>query len=330
MYKIKEKIDDFIVEEKIQLKLDDSGSYAYFWLSKKGYTTQRAMDKISGFLRCRVRDIGFAGNKDKQAVTRQAISIKDPSSRINSDRFEVFNSELLSLEYIGRGGNPVSLGDLDGNEFKIVIRDCDNEPHKIEQLINYFDEQRFSETNVGVGKAIVKGDMKTACSLIQADDVRMHLEKSPNDCVGAMKHLPLKIRMLFVHAYQSWIWNETVSKYLQCKYNGSEIIQYKFGKLVFPKQVVEDTNVPIIGFGSEDVYGDVGNIIKEIMKKESITKRDFIIRQMPELSAEGGMRDIAVAVSNLEIEKKGDKEYMIKFLLQKGSYATMAVKQMMA
>ncbi len=329
MYTLKTKPEDFVVEEKIQLKLDDSGQYVYYWLRKKEYTTQRALDRIAGILQKRVRDIGFAGNKDKVAVTKQAISIKDPERRLGENNFDGFNSDELSLEYIGRGKNPISLGDLDGNRFEIILRDCDKEPKSISQMVNYFDEQRFSKTNVQVGRAIVKKDMKQAALLIRFSDTENYLEENPTDFVGAMKKLPLKIRLLHVHSYQSWMWNECVSEYLQCKYKDVEKVQYSQGKFVFSKTTVNNEKVPIIGFGSDDASGEMGKIIREVMKKEGLTKQDFVIRAMPELSAEGGSRDIAVTVSKLVIEKTHEKTYKISFTIPKGSYATIAIKQMM-
>ena len=329
MYKIKQTPEDFVVEEIIELELADDGDYVYFWLNKKGFTTANAIEKISRFIRCKLRDIGFAGNKDKQAITKQAISIKDPGKRISKTRFEKFNSEKIFLEYIGRGKKPISLGDLEGNRFEIVLRECEKEPENIKQFINYFDEQRFSETNKDVGKAIVKGDFKKACGLINAEEVKAHLEKNQNDFVGAMKRLPLKTRLLHIHAYQSWLWNETVKEYLQSRHKDLLKQQYSLGELVFPKSSIEAEAVPIIGFGTEIGTDEIGKIIKQIMEKEEITQRDFIIRSMPELSAEGGERELAVEIADIGIEKIGEKEYKIKFFLPKASYATMAIKRMM-
>ncbi len=329
MYALKSKPEDFVVEEQIRLEQDKEGQYAYYWLRKRSYTTQRAVDRIAGFLKKKVRDVGFAGNKDKQAVTKQAVSIKDPDRRVGKKTFESFNSEIVSLEHIGRGNKPISLGDLDGNRFEIFLRECDKEPRAVKQLINYFDEQRFSETNVEVGRAIVKRKLKKACSLIRFDDVHKHLDQNPNDHVGAMKKIPLKIRMLHVHSYQSWLWNETASQYLQCKYDVVKV-PYSLGELSFPKGEVTEMSIPIIGFGTEQAGQQVMNIINKLMKNESITKRDFVIRSMPELSAEGGEREMAVPVSDLSIEKKGEKEFLVRFFLPKGCYATMLIRQMMA
>jgi tRNA pseudouridine13 synthase len=330
MYLLKSKPEDFIVEEKITLHLDEEGGYAYFWLRKRGYTTVRALEKIAAFLNIRLRDIGFAGNKDKEAVTKQAISIKDPGRRIGERRFEKFNSPDLPLEYIGRGKAPISLGELEGNRFEIIIREADKEPARITQFVNYFDDQRFSETNKDVGKAILKAEFKKACELIKADEVARHLKEKPNDCVGAMKKLPLKIRQMHIHAYQSWLWNETVKLYLQCKYRNFKKCSYSLGELVFPNISLPIVSIPIIGFGYEKASKEVEGIIKGIMKKEGLTERDFIIKAMPELSAEGGKRELVAEVHELKIEKIGGKEYKLIFSLPKGCYATMAVKRMMA
>jgi len=330
MYAIKQNPTDFIVVEIINLKLDETGEHAYFWLNKKDYNTVNAIERVSGFLNIPSKNIGFAGNKDKQAVTRQAISIKDPGRRIGKDRFQNFNSDLISLEYIGRGKGQIYLGQLEGNSFEIIVRDCDKEPTKVSQFINYFDEQRFSETNKEVGKAIVKGELKRACELILADCVKAHLLKNPNDFVGAMTTLPLKVRQMHIHAYQSYIWNETVAEYLKRKYKELTFSKYSLGELAFPNISTPIVSVPIVGFSIECEDEEMMNIVHEIMKKEKIQERDFIIKSMPELSVECGKRDIAVEIKGLEIEKKDEKTFLLKFSLQKGSYATMAVKRMMA
>jgi tRNA pseudouridine13 synthase len=330
MYKIKSKPEDFVVEEQINLHIDDSGDYAYFWLRKRGYTTVRALEKIAGFLGCRLREIGFAGNKDKEAVTKQAISIKDPGRRIGEKRFERFNSAELSLEYIGRGKAQICLGELEGNRFDIVVRECGKAPSAVKQFINYFDDQRFSETNKEVGKAIMKGELKKACELINAKEVAEHLSENPNDYVGAMKKLPLKIRIMHIHAYQSWIWNETVKEYIATKHKDTVTASYSLGELVFPAGEIAQETIPLAGFGAENCNSDVDPIINKIMKNEMIAERDFIIKSMPEISAEGGKRELVAEVKGLKMEKIDDKTYRLKFFLPKGCYATMAVKRMMA
>ena len=71
------------------------------------------------------------------------------------------------------------------------------------------------------------------------------------------------------------------------------------------------------------------------MEKEEIDYRDFIIKQMPELTSEGNSRKVFAEVKKLKIGKlekdelnKGKNKVKIKFFLDKGCYATMLIKNM--
>ena len=76
---IKQLPEDFIVEElqPAKLKLSPGNcNYKYFWLTKKGLSTLEAIRAISDYLGISKDRIGFAGAKDKKAVTTQLISIR--------------------------------------------------------------------------------------------------------------------------------------------------------------------------------------------------------------------------------------------------------------
>ena len=74
MYKIKQIPEDFIVKEINDIILNNDGKYSYFLLKKKNYNTLNAIKAIAKKLKINEKDIGFAGNKDKEAVTKQTIS----------------------------------------------------------------------------------------------------------------------------------------------------------------------------------------------------------------------------------------------------------------
>lgn len=308
MIELKAVPDDFIVKEVIDLKIG-KGIYSYYTLKKRDYTTMSAVSLVAKKLGVKVKDIGFAGNKDRKAVTEQAISILNGPQRD-------FGFKDISLKFIGRGSERINLGANEGNSFELVVRNVDKQPEKKEFIINYFDEQRFSDDNVELGKMIVKGDFKKACDLLEKEkEVADYLKISQNDYVGALKKINKKLLRLFVHAYQSFIWNATISEYLK-KHKASKI------------------KIPIAGFGTE-LEGEVGEIIKMILVKEKINLRDFVIKPLPELSSEGTERDLIAEIKNLKIGSleadelnKGKKKIKISFFLQKGSYATLVVKQL--
>ncbi|MBI4149803.1 tRNA pseudouridine(13) synthase TruD [Candidatus Woesearchaeota archaeon] len=334
MYTIKQIPGDFVVIEESIVKPSKEGHYAYFKLWKKEYTTLRAIEHLAEFLHMPQKDIGFAGSKDKEAITEQVISIKNG----NASLAEKFKRDDLKLTFLGYGKVPISLGDLKGNHFEIVIRNLDHAPQKVGFITNYFDDQRFSTSNAAIGKAMIQGKFEEASTLINEKSVQQHLEEEPKDFVGALSTLPFKTLQLYIHAYQSLLFNQAVNEYLQCKYSPEELIylSYAHGKLACPKKQPENMAFPLVGFGVAYPNKEIETIYKRLLKHDGLTERSFVVRAFPDLSAEGDTRALVVNVQNLKIEKledddlnTGKKKCKVSFFLQKGSYATLVIKRMM-
>jgi len=261
-------------------------------------------------------------------VTEQYISIFRGGRSFENAKFD-----NISLKFIRNGNEPISLGGNIGNKFEIVIRNLDSkEINKIKKfgnkpvpVPNYFGQQRFGNNNHSIGKNIVKNDFKGAVELLieneQDENIKQHINKNPNDFVGAIKKIPLKTRKIFVHAYQSYLFNKALYLFLETI---DENNHNEFNKV----------EIPLIGFGSE--INTIENkklreIVEKIIKGENISPRDFIIRSMPELSSEGVPRKMFFEMKNLKIgiEEKdlNPKMKMIKlnFELEKGCFATTAL-----
>ena len=337
MYTLKQLPEDFMVKEISNVKADPQGKYLYFWLKKKGLNTIDAVKEIARQLRIKEKQIGFAGSKDKHAVTEQMVSLLGVT-RENVERVKIND---VSLEYYGYGNKPISLGDLEGNRFEIIIRNIELEKtEKILWLENYFDEQRFSQNNVNIGKYLLKKDFRRAASFIDDLKAQKYLEQKPTDYVGALKVLPIRLLRMYVNAYQSYLWNKTVARYLDQQGKTLKKIDYSNGELVFisDQEKFKDLKIPLIGFGHEEAEDkEVQTIIDKIMEEENISYRDFIIKQIPELTLEGELRTVFVEVKDLKVGKKekdqlnpGKKKMKVSFTLPKGSYATMAIKRMVS
>lgn len=335
MYKIKQLPEDFLVTEESAIKPAKQGKYAYFRLWKREYTTMRAVEHIADFLRIPQKDIGFAGAKDKEALTEQIISVKNGSAKLA----ETFKSDDIKLTFLGHGDMPISLGDLRGNRFGIVIRNLDRAPAKTDFIINYFDDQRFSTNNAAVGKAILQGRFKEACGLIDEESVNAFLAEEPKNFIGALHTIPFRTLQFYLHAYQSLLFNHAVSEYLQCKYSSGELVSvpYTHGKLVFPLKMPANIRFPLIGFGVEYPDAEIEAIYNRLLEQDSLSERSFVVRAFPELSAEGDVRDMVMMVQDMDIGSleaddlnTGKKRCVVRFFLPKGSYATLVVKRMMA
>ena len=229
------------------------------------------------------------------------------------------------------------LSDLIENKFEITVRDVtekdirhfQHEVHGEVEIINYFDEQRFSDNNIEIGRALVKKDFRKAAQLVAAGSgdynraVLDYLSENATDFVGGLRLVPRKILLLLLHSYQSWLWNEMVAAYVMENVSELSLRKYAYGTFAFHCEKLENRKVPIVGFGTE-ISGDLKKFADEVLAREKITARDFIIREIPELSAEGGERDLMVCTTGFKYAVADDtvkKKVMLFFSLLKGSYA---------
>lgn len=339
-YLLKQVPEDFRVKEISALKLKSSGNYIYLKLTKKNRTTLDCIKEMAKALYLPENKIGFAGNKDKIAITEQYLSI--PASKKESiARIKLDN---VSLEIAGYGEEPITLGNLAGNEFEIVIRNLDRKNselktiNKIHFVENYFDEQRFGSDNAAIGKNLIKKEFSEAVSLIKEKRVEEHLQKNKTDFVGALKRLSKRLLKIYVNAYQSYLWNETLRLYLE-KESIIKKVSYTLGEFSFTEKPDQKLEIPLIGFNEEIIEKvknkEIKEIISSLMQSEQIAFIDFIIKPIPELSQEGELRKAFTEIKDLKFSKweddelnKGMNKITLSFSLGKGSYATMMIKRL--
>jgi tRNA pseudouridine13 synthase len=304
MYKIKQKPEDFCVEEIITLKINENGPYSYFLLEKINLDTEQAIQDICKELNLIRKNISYCGNKDKIAVTKQYISIQN----LNKEKRKDFEFKLFNLKYIGQGNERLNLGSHNGNKFTIIVL-SEKTPKIKNKILNLFGEQRFSNNNHLIGREIIKNNFKEAINLMLQNDGNHErkiieiLEREKNNYIVALRSVPKKIMNLYIHAYQS----------------------YLFNKIALNIKTEENIKLPLVGFGTEITNKEIEKIIEKIMNEEEITFRDFIIRPFPEISSEGTERDLFLELNDLEINKIEKNIYELSFSLGKGSYATVVI-----
>ncbi len=312
MIKIKERPEDFIVKERLNLELDESGKYSYYKLWKNNNTQFEALKQVARILNVQEKYINFAGTKDKRAITEQFISV------LNGKKIDIIHDNI-KLNYLGRGKERISLGDLEGNEFEIKVI-TENEPKMISKVVNYFDNQRFglNKNNHIIGKLLIKKEFKQACKILKETEpcVRNYLLEKETDYIGAIRTINRRILTIYIGAYQGYLFNEMCKQ--EVKKKEYYEVDYNLGKLFFTEKI-DNKELPLIGFDSEKC--------DEILMKEGVGLRDFIMRSMPELSLAGSKRDMVVEIEDLEVEETDDG-YVLKFFLPKASYATIVVKAM--
>ena len=326
MYILKHYPVDFIVKELTQLPLKSSGQYSYWKLSKRELNTPDAVKTLAGSLNISEKQLGYAGNKDKQAITEQFISIH----KISRKRIENLNFSKMQLLFMGYGDEHINLGRLNGNFFEITLRNLENsELDKLVKksgtninFVNYFGEQRFGTNNVTIGKNIIKKNFKEAFELLISGQYPKELtefvtKENPNkgDYIKALQCLPKRLLRLYIAAYQSYLWNLAVQK----------------------MNKPPPAEIPLVGFGTEYPDTRTESVYEELLENEAISERDFIIKQLPLMSVEGDTRKTMVECSDFVVTKhepdnvyEGKEQATIRFSLPKGSYATVFIEQLFA
>lgn len=170
------RVEDFVVKEVPLYEPVGSGEHCYYILEKKGRTTLACISDIAKYLNIKEVDIGYAGLKDKHAVTSQVVSI-----RMTSKEAPVIKSGGFTMEFIGRHQNKIKIGHLKGNRFTLTLENLDkNYPAKLSKKVewikqngipNYFGKQRFGNrsNNHLAGISVLKKDFKATCHYLIGD-----------------------------------------------------------------------------------------------------------------------------------------------------------------
>jgi tRNA pseudouridine13 synthase len=173
--KLKQDPDDFRVEELTEVQPGPDGPFAFYRLSKRGWTTHDAISAVRRRWQLELRRVAWGGLKDRHANTTQYLTI----SRGPRRRFE---QEGLRLEYLGQVRVPYAARWITGNRFDIVVRDlapegADRSLGVLEVLRqdgwpNYFDDQRFgsvSEQREFIAQHLIRGEFERALKLALAE-----------------------------------------------------------------------------------------------------------------------------------------------------------------
>jgi len=158
---IKVSPEDFVVDELPAYLPNNCGQHLYLWIEKRQLTTQEAVKLIALAAGLSERDIGYAGQKDRQALTRQWVSLATPNDAV------VIDDPRLRVLASARHGNKLRLGHSKGNRFTLVVRGTDPGAASRARAIiarlaetglaNFFGPQRFGKQrdNALLGAALL-------------------------------------------------------------------------------------------------------------------------------------------------------------------------------
>ncbi len=165
--------------------------------------------------------------------------------------------------------------------------------------------------------------------------------------IAALRAIPIQIRRLYVQAYQAYIFNRCVSKAIA---QGEEDITlpkrgdlcfemegpFSFGKVKryddssYSTSGAQQSFVPAVrmaGYAFQPGSGRFEEVTKELLVQEGVTAKDFYLKEMQELSQQGGFRQAPLWCQDFAW-KKNPASLTVSFRLPKGSYATTLLREL--
>lgn len=179
-----------------------------------------------------------------------------------------------------------------------------------------------------------------------------HLLNHPDDYIGALQQLPRNLLMMFVHAYQGYLFNRVVSERIRRGYSineplvGDMILAINSNKLPSHHHYISvkehnidkitkniQMNKGFIGgliFGSQSTFaeGVPGEIERKIIEEEKIEREQFVVPDIPQCTSTGLRREIISVLDHFYYQTGRD---WVRFLfrLNKGCYATSLLRECM-
>jgi tRNA pseudouridine13 synthase len=242
---------------------------------------------------------------------------------------------------------------------------------------NYFGLQRFGTSGARthlVGRAIVRGEFEMAAmTLLEGGSARVEaareafgsgrfeegtrllppgndveravareLGSHPKEWVRALRAVPVRLRRLYVQAYQSYLFNLTLSRAIA---GGETISSYTEGDnwavpspdgmtLSNTRGVRERPNGPaaplvqIVGYAYRNYGSRFDGCVEAVLESEEVVASQFYVREMQEVSAEGGFRIPHLLLRDPSWKAEGS-EAEVRFTLGKGQYATVLLREVL-
>ena len=364
--KIKQSNEDFQVSEVISEKAlgtisEDNGLSVYL-LTKNGIDTTHALHDIEKRYGLSLRALGL---KDSNAVTEQFVQTKTVSrslekiegkkyslKRIGFSKKPIAKQDMLGNKFRIKISDSTNISQFD----------------EYDKILNFFGYQRFGSkrpiTHL-VGKAIIqknyqkaidfllgysskydsdennhyrkliserKSDSEVIDELPKSMDIEITILKSlvkSDDQKIAIRKIPLQMRRFYVQAYQSYIYNKTLSMAFEYEEDlflpqESDVCYDRTNKLgKFQNEPGQRLTVPLVGHSyfkktRFDYY------IQKILEEEEILPSDFLIKDFQEISAEGGFRNSSIQCDDFQASND-----TVEFQLSRGSYATIVIREIL-
>jgi tRNA pseudouridine13 synthase len=152
--------EDFVVEEVLGFELSGDGEHVFLKIEKRGENTEYVARRLARHAGISVRNVGYAGLKDRHGRTVQWYSVQLPGKE--GPDWRELESDSLRVLATGRNNRKLRKGAAAGNRFQILVREVRAERERLEAILNrcrdagipnYFGAQRFGQGGGNLDRA---------------------------------------------------------------------------------------------------------------------------------------------------------------------------------
>lgn len=338
--KLKTEPADFLVEEVLPFDLSGSGEHLWLWVEKEGENTDWVAQQLSKSAGIRVRDVGYAGLKDRHAITRQwfslylpgkenptfenltASSIEDFSAENETSINSAPNNSTIRILKTIRHSRKLHTGALQSNRFTILLRQITGDQSEIESRLtiikregvaNYFGEQRFGKE----GKNLDLVDRLFA---------------------GELTRLKSNKRGLIISSARSYLFNLILAERVRQNNWNQSLAGDAFQLEGSDKWFVDDNSKnladrvnqkdihptgALFGEGDLPVFGECKNLEEKVL-----SNHQSWCRSLADLGLKQDRRSLRLWPKNLNWQWQDESTLLLNFELRSGSYATMLIREL--
>ncbi len=153
--------EDFVVEEELGYAASGEGEHVFLKIRKRGRNTHEVARAIAKLAGVRQMAVGYAGLKDRHAVTTQHFTAQLPGR--TAPDWSLLEDESLSVLEVGRHHRKIRRGGLRGNRFIIrvdqILGDRELAEKRLDRMAldgvpNYFGSQRFGRDGQNLERVV--------------------------------------------------------------------------------------------------------------------------------------------------------------------------------
>ena len=307
-----------MVTETLSFEPSGAGEHAFLLIEKKGENTEFVARQLARLAGVRQRDIGYAGLKDRHAVTTQWFSIWLPGTQ--DPDWSAFESDTIKVLQIVRHARKLKRGALAGNDFELLIRGWQGDKEQLDEQLaaiafygipNYYGEQRFGRQGQNLQKV-----------LALFGGARVKREQ----------------RSLYLSAARSFLFNKVLARRVREKsWNrvlSGDALMMDRSHSFFECIEIDETIESRIDNGEIHASGVLWGKGEAVVSAEALTLEQAVIASHPGL-AQGlidqavvmDRRTLRVNVRALQWQFIADDQLRLRFNLPAGSYATALLRE---